>query len=221
MVREEMKGSIREGDWASAAGLGLFGALSSMGLVPLLVTILIGLGVGLFLIVYFAPILVAGGLAVFVYYLGKWAGLKKSRLLFASVMAGLGSLIVFNFVDITLFSYGVTAAGKSDVSAQLFGIFDGISKVTKLIQMIIGLSIVMFVLLGLFGIRMIGGSAGSMFAGFVGLLFGGVLIGDWFDISVPGLLASSGQTNTFALGVLGSVLVGILSIVLYSIFLEE
>jgi len=175
-----------------ALGLGIIGALSSIGFIPALIIILGVLGIGIVLSIIFLPILLAGAVAVFSYYLAKAADLKGMQMFLAPLVAGVGALILFNYVDISLFSMSsplaggaMSAAGYSpqEASAQLFGI----GEMAKLLQLLVALLVLLMVVVGILSLRMLGGKPGHIFAGFASLVLVGVVVGDWFDIGIPGL----------------------------------
>lgn len=202
-----MAKAVSEERWAGAAGLGIIGALSSIGFIPALIILLGLLGVGIALAVIFLPLLLAGATAVFSYYLARAAGLKGAKMFLAPLVAGVGALILFNYVDISLFSMSsplaagaMGAAGYSpqEASAQLFGM----GEAAKLLQMLVALLVLLMVVVGILSLRTLGGKPGHIFAGFISLLLTGVVIGDYFGIGVPGLATNlsgaAGASATFA-----------------------
>jgi len=189
-VKEKIEKAVEEEKWTAAGGLGLLGAASSLGIAPVLIGALVALGISLVLIVYFLPLFVAGATALLGYFLAKWSGLRKGKLFLAAIVSGVGALILFQFVDVTLFSMGLMGYGPQaqalSVKGQIFGIGGALNDLVKILQLLLGLMVVVLVLVGIASLRALG-EPGAIFAGAVAMMFTGVLISDMFNIGVPGL----------------------------------
>ena len=218
MVKERLIEETAKGNWSGALGLGALGIALSIGIVPTLIIILGLLAVSVVLIAYLLPVILAAVVGGITFFLSKKAGLTGIKLVGATLMAALGSLVLFSFTDFTLWGMNVassvapqtvSAAGK----AQLFGF---LGNIVRILQLLLGIVITGFVLLALLMLRSVGAS--SLVDATVGLFaafFVGIIASSLLNFQIPGLATG---VPAQGVGLLVSGIIGFIAgtIVLYS-----
>lgn len=217
-TKERLVEETARGNWSGAAGVGIVGMLLSLGLVPALIIILSLMAVGIVLIVYLLPILLAGAVAVFAYYVSKEAGLTGMKMVGAVFMAAIGSLLLFTLTDITLFYMNslspVTGNLATSTSVGKAQFLDFLGDAVRIVQLIFGMLVVVFVLTAL---QIIGkfGDAGSVVVALGSMFFVGIIVSSYFDIRIPGL-AEGAQTESFGTMVSAMIAAGVGLLLLYA-----
>jgi len=208
VVKERLIEETAKGNWSGVLGLGALGVALSIGIVPMLIIILGLLAVGVALIVYLLPVVLAAAVGGVTFFLSKKAGLTGIKLVGATLMAALGSLVLFSCTDFTLWGMNVasgvapqavSAAGK----AQLFG---WLSDFVRILQLLLGIVVTGFVLLALLMLRSVGVS--SLVDAVVGLFaafFVGIIASSLLDFQIPGLAAgvSAQGVDMLVSGIIG------------------
>lgn len=216
IVKERLVEETAKGNWSGAVGIGLIGLVLTVGVTPVLVALLIALGIGITLTVYFLPVVLSASVGGFVFIVSwKIADLKGIKLIVPPLIAGAGALMLFTFTDLTL--WGVSSAESFGVSGQWLveDIKTIITGMVKTLQLFVGLAILGFLMLALLIFRAVGGPAGASCAavGLMASFISGVAVSSVFDYQIPGLAenASASQGAGFLGIVLASVIVGILA----------
>ena len=157
---------------------------------------------------------VVGGITFFI---SRKAGLTGIKLVGATLMAALGSLVLFSCTDFTLWGMSVasnvapqtvSAAGK----AQLFGL----GKIVRILQLMLGIIVTGFVLLALLMIRSVGiGSIADAVVGLFAAFFVGIIASSLLNLQIPGLATG---VSAQGVGMLVSGIIGFAvgSAVMYS-----
>jgi len=220
VVKERLIEETAKGNWSGALGLGALGIALSIGIVPMLIIILGLLAVGVVLIVYLLPVVLAAVVGGITFFISKKAGLTGIKLVGATLMAALGSLVLFSCTDFTLWGMSVasnvapqtvSAAGR----AQLFGI-PSPNAIIRILQLMLGVVITGFVLLALLMLRSVGAS--SLVDATVGLFaafFVGIIASSLLNFQIPGLATG---VSAQGVGMLVSGIIGFAvgSAVMYS-----
>lgn len=210
MVKEKLVEETAKGNYEQAAGLGILGALLSLGIAPVLAIILGLLAVGIVLTAYFLPIILAGVIGGVVFYIAREAELRGINLVLAPVIAALGSLALFSFTDLTLWS--MSLVGQTMGAEAQWSIFPNIARI---LQLILGIIVTGFVLLSLLVIRAVGESGiADAVVGFGAAVFTGVVLSSVFDLRVPGLSEEAILGSSWVLSMIFGFLAGI--VVLYA-----
>lgn len=194
-----------KGNWSGALGLGALGVALSIGIVPVLIIILGILAVGITLTVYFLPIILAGVVGVLTFYISREAGLTGIKLVGATIIGALGSLVLFSFTDLTLWGMNLV----SPITATSVGkaqFLDFLSDSVRLLQLVLGIVITGFVLLMLTMIRSTGeGAIADSVVGLIAAFFVGIVASSLLNFQIPGLAEG---ISTQALGLLVSGIIG-------------
>lgn len=217
MVKKELVEQGAEGNWTNVLGLGALGVAMSLGIGPVL-AILFGLmAVGLITTIYLLPVVLGIAVGATTWYLSGVAELKGSNRLIATLGALFGSLLIFSFTDVTLWSMGMSSAYSS---ANVQSIIGAIGTLTKLFQLLLGLVFTGFVLLAMMMYRAVGNDAfADITVGILSALFAGLMISSFFDIRVPGLSTGASQSLSGIIPV--AVISGIVGIIALYVSFKE
>jgi len=206
-----------KGNWTGALGLGALGIALSIGIVPTLIIILGLLAVSVVLIAYLLPVILAAVVGGITFFISRKAGLTGIKLVGATLVAALGSLVLFSCTDFTLWGMSVassvapqtvSAAGR----AQLFGF----GNIVKILQLMLGVVITGFVLLALLMLRSAGmGRLGDAVVGLFAAFFVGIIASSLLNLQIPGLATG---VSAQGVGILVSGIIGFAvgSAVMYS-----
>jgi len=217
VVKERLIEETAKGNWTGALGLGALGIALSIGIVPTLIIILGLLAVSVVLIVYLLPVILAAVVGGITFLISRKAGLTGIKLVGATLVAALGSLVLFSCTDFTLWGMSVasnvapqtvSAAGK----AQLFGL----GKIVRILQLMLGIVVTGFVLLALLMLRSAGvGRLGDAVVGLFAAFFVGIIASSLLNFQIPGLATG---VSVQGVGMLVSGIIGFAvgSAVMYS-----
>ena len=193
MVKERLIEETAKGNWSGALGLGALGIALSIGIVPTLIIILGLLAVSVVLIAYLLPVILAAVVGGITFFISRKADLTGIKLVGATLVAALGSLVLFSCTDFILWGMSVASsvapqtvsvAGK----AQLFGL----GKIVRILQLMLGIVVTGFVLLALLMIRSVGiGSIADAVVGLFAAFFVGIIASSLLNFQIPGLATGS------------------------------
>jgi len=218
LVKERLIEETAKGNWSGALGLGALGIALSIGIVPTLIIILGLLAVSVVLIAYLLPVILAAVVGGITFFLSKKAGLTGIKLVGATLMAALGSLVLFSFTDFTLWGMSVastiapsaTAATAEKAHAMFLG------NIVRVLQLLLGIVVTGFVLLALLMIRSVGiGSIADAIVGLFAAFFVGIIASSLLNLQIPGLATG---VSAQGVGLLISGIIGFIAgtVVLYS-----
>jgi len=217
VVKERLIEETAKGNWSGALGLGALGIALSIGIVPTLIIILGLLAVSVVLIAYLLPVVLAAVVGGITFFISRKAGLTGVKLVGATLVAALGSLVLFSCTDFTLWGMSVASnVAPQTVSAtgraQLFGL----GKIVRILQLLLGIVVTGFVLLALLMIRSVGiGSIADAVVGLFAAFFVGIIASSLLNFQIPGLAT---EVSAQGVGMLVSGIIGFAvgSAVMYS-----
>jgi len=150
--------------------------------------------------------------------LSRKAGLTGIKLVGATLMAALGSLVLFSCTDLTLWGMSVASSvAPQTVSAtagKAHAMFLG--NIVRVLQLLLGIVVTGFVLLALLMIRSVGiGSIADAVVGLFAAFFVGIIASSLLNFQIPGLATG---VSAQGVGLLISGVIGFIvgTIVLYS-----
>jgi len=218
VVKERLIEETAKGNWTGALGLGALGIALSIGIVPTLIIVLGLLAVSVVLIAYLLPVILAAVVGGITFFISKKAGLTGIKLVGATLVAALGSLVLFSCTDLTLWGMNVasnvapsaTAATAEKAHAMFLG------NIVRVLQLLLGIVVTGFVLLALLMLRSAGvGRLGDAVVGLFAAFFVGIIASSLLNFQIPGLATG---ISAQGVGLLISGVIGFIAgtIVLYS-----
>jgi len=190
VVKERLIEETAKGNWTGALGLGALGIALSIGIVPTLIIILGLLAVSVVLIAYLLPVILAAVVGGITFFISRKAGLTGIKLVGATLVAALGSLVLFSCTDFTLWGMSVASSVAPQsvpaTAGKAHAMFLG--NIVRVLQLILGIVVTGFVLLALLMIRSVGiGSIVDAVVGLFAAFFVGIIASSLLNFQIPGL----------------------------------